>query len=105
LAAVTRIITQDKAEINQLIGLWGKVVAVAGNLFMLRINLQEDADSNGVFVVVEKYYRRLYVSGIGLTFGNAIYDAIRRAAQFDDMEGIEKIKALERARYQNEDNE
>jgi len=96
---------QDEPEINQIIGLWGEVVAGEGNLFMLRINLQEDADSNGVFVVVEKHYRRLYVSGIGLTFGDAIYDAIRRAAQFDDMEGVEKIKALERARKQSEDYE
>jgi len=72
---------------------------------MIKINMQADADSNFIYVVVERHYRRLYVVGVGLTFADAIYDVIRRAAQFDDIEGIEKIKALERARYQGDDNE
>ena len=84
-------------------GINGEVVIANNDMIMIKINMQADADSNFIYVVVERHYRRLYVVGVGLTFADAIYDAIRRAAQFDDIEGIEKIKALERARYQGDD--
>jgi len=84
-------------------GINGEVVADNNDMIMIKINMQADADSNFIYVVVERHYRRLYVVGVGLTFADAIYDAIRRAAQTDDIEGIEKIKALERARYQGND--
>jgi hypothetical protein len=89
-------------------GINGEVVADNDNMLMIKINMQADADSNFVYVVVERHYRRLYPMGVGLTFEDAIYDTIRRAAQFDDVEGIEKAKGLEKARYQyqneNDDN-
>ena len=86
-------------------GVNGEVVIDNNDMLIIKINLQADADSNFVYAVVERHYRRLYPVGVGLTIGDAIYNAIQWAARFDDMEGMEKIKALERARYQNEDNE
>ncbi len=86
-------------------GINGEVVADNNDMFMIKINMQADADSDFIYVVVERHYRRLYPVGVGLSFADAIYDAVRRAAQFDNIEGIEKIKALERARYQGDDDE
>ncbi len=96
---------QDLTKQEIEAGINGEVVADNNDMFMIKINMQADADSNFIHVVVERHYRRLYPVGVGLSFADAIYDAIRRTAQIDDIEGIEKIKALERARYQGEDDE
>jgi len=99
---------QQKKELTKQeieAGINGEVVAVYNDMFMIKVNLQADADSNFIYVVVERNYRRLYVVGVGMTFADAIYDAIRRAAQVDDVEGIEKIKALERARKQQDEQD
>jgi hypothetical protein len=97
--------TKTGTENQNILGVNGEILFSKGEMLLIKINMQQDADSDYVCVVAERHYNRLYVVGVGLTIADAIYDAIRRSAQFDDVEGIKKIKALERARYQGDDNE
>ena len=42
-------------------GINGEVVIANNYMLMIKINMQADADSNFIYVVVERHYRRLYV--------------------------------------------
>jgi len=84
------------AEINNVISLEGEVVDRAENLVMLRISTQDIPDLDFVWILVEIVDGEGRVIGLGLSYMEAIRDAMRRAEEFNDEERIEKIKALYR---------
>lgn len=71
------------------------VLASRGDLLIVRINLQADEDSDGVFAVLEEYKGRYYVRGIGLTYHEALRDAKQRAYEINDKKFLEELEELE----------
>jgi len=88
-------IDQNGTEINE-ISLQGEVVDSAENLVMIRISTQDIPDLDFVWLIIEIIDGEGRVIGLGLSYIEAIRDAIRRAEVFGDKERIEKIKALYR---------
>ena len=71
------------------------VLASRGDLLIVRINLQADEDSDGIFAVLEEYKGRYYVRGIGLTYHEALRDAKQRAYEINDKKFLEELEELE----------
>jgi len=71
------------------------VLASRGNLLIVRINLQADEDSDGIYAVLEEYKGRYYVRGIGLTYHEALRDAKQRAYEINDKKFLEELEELE----------
>jgi predicted RNA-binding protein YlqC (UPF0109 family) len=88
-------INQDGEINNEIkISLEGEIVDHAENLAMVRISTQDIPDLDFVWLVVEINDGEGRVIGLGLSYIEAIRDAIWRAEEFNDKERIEKIKAL-----------
>ena len=81
------------AEINNVISLEGEVVKRAENLALVRISSQDIPDFDFIWLVVEIIDGEVRVIGLGLSYFEAIRDAIWRADE-NDKERIEKINAL-----------
>jgi hypothetical protein len=71
------------------------VLASRGDLLIVRINLQADEDSDGIYAVLEEYKGRYYVRGIGVTYHEALHDAQRRAYESNDKKFLEELEELE----------
>lgn len=87
-------INQNEINNEITIRLEGEIVDHAENLIMVRVSTEDIPDLDFVWLLIEIIDGEGRVIGLGLSYMEAIRDAMRRAEKFNDEERIEKIKAL-----------
>jgi len=87
-------INQNEINNEITIRLEGEIVDHAENLIMVRVSTEDIPDLDFVWLLIEIIDGEGRVIGLGLSYIEAIRDAMRRAEKFNDEERIEKIKAL-----------
>ena len=87
-------INQNEINNEITIRLEGEIVDHAENLIMVRVSTEDIPDLDFVWLLIEIIDGEGRVIGLGLSYIEAIRDAMWRAEEFNDKERIEKIKAL-----------
>jgi len=87
-------INQNEINNEITIRLEGEIVDHAENLIMVRVSTEDIPDLDFVWLLIEIIDGEGRIIGLGLSYIEAIRDAMRRAEKFNDEERIEKIKAL-----------
>jgi len=87
-------INQNEINNEITIRLEGEIVDHAENLIMVRVSTEDIPDLDFVWLLIEIIDGEGRVIGLGLSYMEAIRDAMRRAEKFNDEERIEKIRVL-----------
>ena len=70
----------------------GEILARKGEMLLLRAYIRENGDE--FYMVIRDFGNWLHIKGLGLGIYETFRDAERRMMEFNDVETIEKIRAL-----------